>query len=204
MFTFNTKTLSQLLDYFYPSKIYAGNLDARLPCHIISVSRSHDYQIPTEPIESNVFISDHIYTDPMKLVLEIYVHDDSTEEFEDLLREYQFSENGFIVVDSDGSIYLDLRVVSYGTTNDATTQGASIYNLEFIEMRKVESLQTFYVPPEAPPAAAATANAGTKTAEPVDLKSVLFYTSPYHATTPEEAATLAGFLNSDASIPGIN
>lgn len=126
--------------FLYPMKIYEKstnpNLNA-LPCTILSINLTQDYEIPAEPVENGVLISDTQYKMPYKLNLSVFVKNENISNFEYQISKIQNANNGFIVIDQNSQKYDNLWLNSYSKQSE--TNDGFYFDLSMQEILKVQA-----------------------------------------------------------------
>lgn len=148
-FQMNAPFLTDYFKQYFPMKIYGIDEEDPLPCKIIEITETQDYSIPTEPVDTNTFVTDTIYINPKSISCQVFCTTSEYEDFEIKIQELQFSQDGIIIKGEDGQIYNNLRVVSIGTAQTVEQQGAYFYELEFIQISYV-SARTVTISTKAP------------------------------------------------------
>ena len=113
-----------------------------LPCLIMQVDISEYNEIPQHPIDKNVNIIDNIILGGKKVNLSIVIDYDNFNLFQELLKEGNLSENGFIInVISD--YFFNMRCIGWSYTESSENVGSVYATIEFIESKLVESKTSF-------------------------------------------------------------
>lgn len=125
----------------YPMKLYEkGQELAPMPCDVLEIEVSQDYEIPDEPIESGVYISDTQYLKPKNLRLRVFVSNENITGFERDLKAAQTSQNGFIIIDREGAKFSDFWLTAWnkgGEFNDGYH-----YDLSLREVIRVQGFNS--------------------------------------------------------------
>lgn len=121
------------------------------PCLINSVTITREHTIPTEPVDSNIYVSDNIFTKPLMISLELYIYEQDGVEFNNLIETTQHDKEGFLFVNRDGVPYRDLYLIHMTDNITSDKIGGFDCSLELMQVMKVSALQstTTKLPPQA-------------------------------------------------------
>ena len=141
-FTLNLPTLSNLLSFIFPMKIYEyGNIDNILPCTIIEILENTSYNIPNEPLDDNTIINDTIYTMPKMLSVRVFVNTNSLDDFENSIKNLQY-DKGFSISGKDNQIYDNYRIENITTSQTSNVEGGYFYDISFKEVKLIQSFSS--------------------------------------------------------------
>lgn len=113
-----------------------------LPCLINSITITKENTIPSEPVDSNVHVSDNIIIKPLLVSLELYIYEQDSVDFNNLVKSAQHDKEGFLFVNRDGAVYNDLYVESITDSFTNEKLGGFDCMMELRQVIKVEALQS--------------------------------------------------------------
>lgn len=138
-FSLALPSLASALRQFYPMKIYeSGNVLNILPCDILDMQVSENYDTPMSPVDSGGFIGDTIYKTPIQISMSVFVSALDYEKFNERIIAYNYG-NGFDINGVDGQTYKNFRLTDKSEPQTADVSGAYIMNLSFREVILVEA-----------------------------------------------------------------
>lgn len=116
---------------------------ADLPCVIAEISESHEYSLPSFPVESLEYRGDTIYRMPMGVSVRAFVEAYNYNTFERVLHKWQYESEDFICLRSLGNKwYKNLKIVSWARDTNSQMVGAAYYTISLQEMILVSSYST--------------------------------------------------------------
>lgn len=141
-FSLALPSLASALRQFYPMKIYeSGNALNMLPCDIIDMQVSENYDTPMSPVDSGGFIGDTIYKTPIQISMSVFVSALEYEVFNEKLIAYNYGD-GFDINGVDSQTYKNFRLTDKGEPQTADVSGAYIMSLSFREVIIVEAFSS--------------------------------------------------------------
>ena len=141
-FSLALPSLASALRQFYPMKIYeSGNVLNMLPCDILDMQVSENYDTPMSPIDSGSFIGDTIYKTPIQISMSVFVSALEYETFNEKLIAYNYG-GGFDINGVDSQTYKNFRLTDKSEPQTADVSGAYIMSLSFREVILVEAFSS--------------------------------------------------------------
>lgn len=137
-FDLNVGSITTLLGDFFLMSIQDANTKEKLPCNLLELSEMASESIPSSPQDSNSFVSDTIFKNPIMLSIRAFVYGNRVDDFESMLLRAQESELGFIV-NGVNKTYINMRWVEKSFRESAEMIGGVIYNLTFQEVLFIKS-----------------------------------------------------------------
>lgn len=152
--------------------LYESVTNARIPCDIVSSRISKDFTIPSEPVDSNILVSDTIIYRPVSISLELYVYEEYTKEFFKLMNDIQKGNNGFTFIDRKETIYSDLYMTSISYNESADQLGSFLCSIELQQVMKVSTVKSIKTLPIPAAEVSNKGNVPAKKVEPPDRRSM--------------------------------
>lgn len=133
-------SLTNYIPFLYSTGIENENGD-QLPCVILELSESETQSIPVSPQDTNSYVGDTIYRNPLQIQVMVFVKGNNITNFEEDLERFQLSQRGFIIHGVYKS-YTNLRFIEKNYSENSNRVGGSVYNLTFQEVLFLQSFSS--------------------------------------------------------------
>lgn len=137
-FDLNLGSITNIMGDFFSMSLQNGSTKEVLPCTIIELSENDTETIPQTPQDTNSYIADTIFKQPLQVTLQVFVYTRNFDAFEVAMKQAQLSEKGFIINGVYKS-YTNMRRLDKSFTESASRVGGVMYNITFEEAILVQS-----------------------------------------------------------------
>lgn len=128
----NLPSITHALNDFFLMKLEDKSSSQAIDCDIVELSFSKGFGVPQQPIDSNTFIGDTIWSNPFSCSLRVWVYEQGKEKFENQILDAN-NKNGFKIIGING-VYDNLRITHFNFSESTEVQGGYFYNIDFVEV----------------------------------------------------------------------
>lgn len=137
-FDLNIGSISNVLSGLFIMSIQNGDTKDTIPCTILELSETQTDTIPQSPQDTNSFIGDTIFKQPLQLTLQVFVYTNKFDAFEVAMEKAQNSKTGFIINGIHKS-YTNMRRLDKTFSETSNKVGGVVYNIVFEEVLLLQS-----------------------------------------------------------------